>query len=185
MSLLVSRMPDALPIYLFLDLSPFATSILAQLLVLNPEKFERFSLALRSHTLPFPCLGWDKASSRGYAGFDNTTLPLSVEESATIAVCVPPSRCYLPSDYAGLEEAVKHLQDLDLPFRLIAESELISQWHGLDYLIYCPDSLDVTGKRKLQGFCAAGGTAISSTDNLIGLAHEITLSDFIKGRGGI
>jgi hypothetical protein len=178
MTLLVSRIPDSLPIYLFLDISPFAKSVLAQLLVLNPEKFERFSLALCSHTLPFPSLGWGRASPIGYAGVDNTTLPFPVEPAA-IAICIPPSRCYLPSHYACLEEAVKQLQALELPFRLIAESELISQWHGLDYLIYCPDSLDVTGKRKLQGFCAAGGTAVSSTGQLIGLAHEITLSAFI------
>ncbi len=177
MSLLVSRIPDSLPVYLFLDMAPFTKSPLAQLLVMNPEKFERFSLGLRSHTVPFHWIGWSRGSSQGYSGFDNTVLP--PEEKSTIAVCIPPTRCYLPSQYAGLEEAIKQLHQHDLPFRLIAESALISQWAGLDYLIYSPNGLDVQGKRKLQGFCAAGGTAVSSTDQLIGLAHEIPFSSFI------
>ena len=48
-----------------------------------------------------------------------------------------------------------------IPFRLIAEENIITNWDGLDTLIFAPSLLGSQGIRKLQGFLAAGGEVVS------------------------
>lgn len=176
LALLVSRLPDSLAAYLFLDASSVANSPLNQIQLFNPDRFDRLHLALKNHTLPFIALGWRMPTAIGYSGYSSIILP--PPQQSVIGVCVPPSQYILPSCFDGLEEAVKALKKDSIPFKLIAESQLTSQWDGLDYLVYTPSGLTVGGKRKLQGFCAAGGCAIT-TGELLGLPYEVELSDWI------
>ncbi|SPJ31818.1 hypothetical protein [Candidatus Protochlamydia amoebophila] len=176
-SLLISRLPDTLPAYLFLDVTHFANHPLYQMQLLHPARFEQFNLALKGFTLPFFAWGWQsQATSLGYSGIH--PLPIPPNNVASIGICIPPLFISRPSQFKGLEQALKDLLAQAIPFRLIAEEHLITGWDGLDYLIYTPTGLSGQGKRKLQGFCAAGGTAISTSD-LIGLDYEITYETFM------
>lgn len=177
LSLLVTRIPDSLPVYLFLDTQKLPRSYVAEMQILNPERFDRLNLALRNQQLPFQALGWEKPTSQGYSGYSLVDLP--IKEEITIGVCVPSMRLCQGHHYHGFEEAILSLQQRSIPFKLIAESQLTAQWDQLDYLLFSPNGLSIQGKRKLQGFCAAGGTAIS-TDYLIGLPNELNLKEWLN-----
>lgn len=173
--LLASRLPDTLSVYLFLDGASFGGVRLHEIQYFNPERFERFHLALKNTHLPFEAIGWGAPTSFGYSG--KVFQPLSKTTDAVIGVCIPQMSFNLISHYKGFEEALSELQRLSLPFRLIEENALTSRWDGLDYLIFSPAGLSVQGKRKLQGFCAAGGTVVSIGE-LIGLPQELGFKAF-------
>jgi hypothetical protein len=177
LALLASRLPDSLPTYLYLDAGSLAGSILNEIQLLNPARFDRLRLALKGHHLPFDVLGWEAPTFQGYSGHSIVELPLLSEKA--IGVCIPPLNFYHSRHYRGLEEGLQALDKLSLPFKIIAESQLTSSWDGLDYILYAPSGLSTQGKRKLQGFCAAGGTVVSTGD-LLGLSHEIGLGDWLK-----
>jgi hypothetical protein len=177
LSLLATRLPDALPAYLYLDVASLSHSFLNEIQLLNPERFDRLHLALKGQRLPWNAWGWNVPTAHGYSGDDLIELP-SIPMT-TIGVCIPPMQFYHASHYQGLEEALMALHKKSIPFRLIAECHLTSQWDGLDYLLYCPAGLSTQGKRKLQGFCAAGGTVISIGDHL-GLPYELQLKDWLQ-----
>ncbi len=177
LSLLASRLPDDLLAYLYLDASSLAHAPLHQLQLLNPERFNRLHLALKGQTLPFQAWGWHQPTMHGYSGALPFVLPHVPE--ITIGICVPSMSCYHSQHYQGLDQAIRHLQERQLPFKLIAETHLTAQWDGLDYILYAPAGLSVQGKRKLQGFCAAGGTVVS-TQHLLELPSELSLNDWLS-----
>jgi hypothetical protein len=179
LALLATRLPDSLPAYLFLDTQLLPRSYVAEMQILNPERFDRLHLALQGHQLPFHSLGWRKPTAQGYSGHSLVNLPDI--EAITVGVCVPPMHFYHSQHYAGLEEGISALQQHSIPFKLIAESHLTAQWDGLDYLLFSPNGLTMQGKRRLQGFCAAGGTAIS-TGHLIGLPYEVGLKEWLDSQ---
>lgn len=177
LSLLATRIPDSLPAYLFLDTQPFYRSLLTEIQLLNPERFDRLQIALRGHHLPFHALGWGAPTAVGYSG--KVTVDLLQEQTPTIAVCVPPMHFYHSKHYQGLGQALLALLQHSIPFKIIAETHLTAQWDGLDYLLYVPEGLTPQGKRKLQGFCAAGGIAIS-VGQLIGLPEELCFDEWLS-----
>lgn len=173
LSLLATRLPDSLPIYLYLDASLIkSTPKLIQLL--NPERFERFNLCLQGTHLPFEALGWNNATYRGYSGtLLNNCKP---KNKPTIGLVVPPLKFNRLLSYEGIEEAIKIIEEHSYSLKFIAENHVTAEWDGLDFLIFSPNGLSKEGKRKLQGFCAAGGTVVS-TGALTGLfPQEIPLS---------
>lgn len=176
LALLATRVPDSLPAYLFLDASSLSRSPVSEIQMLNPERFDRLHLALKGSLLPFDALGWGESTAQGYSG--NSVVDLPVNPTVSVGICIPPMHFYHLRHYQGLEEGIVALQKKSISFKLIAECHLTSQWDGLDYLLYSPAGLSIQGKRKLQGFCAAGGTVVS-TGPLLGLPYEIGLSDWM------
>lgn len=177
LDLLANRLPDTLPCYLMLDLENIH-SLLWQAQLVHPERFERFGLILKGAQLPFKALGWEEGTSPfGYFAQHPQAIPPL--EEATIGICLPPMDFYRPSQWQGIEQGLYWLKSTGKPFRLIAESHLVTEWDGLDYLLYNPHGLSSQGRRKLQGFCAAGGTVVTLGSTL-GLAEEISFEDFIK-----
>jgi hypothetical protein len=177
LALLATRLPDSLPIYLYLDATSLEGSLLEEIQLFNPERFDRLRLVLKGHQLPFEVCGWESPTAHGYSGYSSVELP--VAEPAGIGICIPPMSFYHWHHDQEFEEGLHVLQKHSIPFKLIAESHLTSQWDGLDYLLYQPLGLSVQGKRKLQGFCAAGGTVVS-TGNLLGFPYEISLIDWLR-----
>jgi hypothetical protein len=177
-SLLASRLPDSLPIYLFLDMGHFANHPLFQMQLLQPARFESVNLALKETFLPFQAWGWESHTTLlGYSGHE--ILPLSLQKEASIGICIPSLLMVRPSQFQGIEQAIKDLMERSIPFRIIAEEHLITDWDGLDYLIYAPTGLSGQGKRKLQGFCAAGGTVVSTLSPM-GFEYEIPYDTFYE-----
>lgn len=149
LDLLISQCPDSLPPYLILDASTIKVPWeCAQLL--TKERFERWHCQFEGSILPF-----DQIS--------NTEIKT--------AVCLPSMNRINPTQWKPLEKAFISLEENKVPFRVIPEVFLISEWDGLDDLIVVSEAVSVQGIRKLQGFCAAGGRVIVLGSSL-GLSCE-------------
>lgn len=168
LQLLTSRLPDALPCYILLDAQSVNTDSLWQALLLNPERFEQLNVAVKGATIPLP-----------YATWSDETIIFSSSSPTSIGICLPSMELFHPRYYEGLQGALKSLLNKKIPFRLIPENHLITSWDGLDDLLYVPTGLSHEGKRKLQGFCAAGGTVVTLGKKL-GLPYEIELTDLLN-----
>lgn len=156
LSLLAARLPDAIPLYLSLDVTSYANDPLGQVQLLHPERFDRFHLILKGATLPLQLMG----------------------DEPSMGIYLPSLNCCQDFHYQGFEEVIAILREKRLPFKLIAENQLTLQWAGLDFLFYFSSGLSVQGKRKMQGFCAAGGTPIAVQES-IGLSGERNLKEWI------
>jgi hypothetical protein len=177
LTLLASRLPDTIPCYLFLDAGSIQTNPLKQIQLLNPDRFDFLNLALKGTALPFKAWGWQSsATDEGYAGIVPRKAPRGQE--IKIGVCLPLMNFVQPQHWVSFVPALTFLIERQIPIRLIAESHLIHQWDGLDLLLFNPSGLSSQGKRKLQGFCAAGGLAVSLGDP-IGLSNELTFADWV------
>lgn len=168
--LLINRLPDTLPCYILLDAQSISHSPLWQAQLLNPECFELLNLAVKGTTLSIQSIAWDDEILKFQC-------PAFIE--VPLGICLPPLEMH-PSRYTQrLEKVLNQLVAKQIPFRLIPESHLITSWDGLDDLIFVPEGLSSQGKRKLQGFCAAGGTVVTLGQKM-GLACEMDLADLMK-----
>lgn len=178
LAMLSARLPDSMLCYLFLDATSMSSEPLKQLQLLNPDRYDFLRLALKGVTLPFKAWGWQSAAlSEGYSGIIPRKIPNRKE--IAVGICLPLMNYYHPSHWQDFDRALATFIENSASIRLIAESHLITQWDGLDALLYNPKGLSSQGKRKLQGFCAAGGLAVSLGE-LLGLPHEIKFSDWIE-----
>lgn len=75
--------------------------------------------------------------------------PWTLSSFGDAALCLPLTQKSAPAVRALSEQC-----------RLIPESALVYSWDRLERLYYDPAAISQVGKRKLQGFCAAGGTII-------------------------
>ena len=183
MNLLTNRLPDTLPRYVILDVHSLAEDPLWQVQILNVEVFDSLNLIVDGATVPLSFIGYDKRSPYGFFGSENPALIDAIDseetqrqDRETIGVCVPSPILCRPSHYRNLRETLQALIENGQSFRIIPESMLITNWDGLDFILFVPESLSYQGKRKLQGFCAAGGTAVTLGD-LIGLPDEMRFAD--------
>lgn len=153
---LIVNLPDALQPFLLLDASTIDNlGQCAQLL--TKERFERWHLGIKGSSLPFQEMKWEEgASPYGTISYEPLIIP-PVEEIKT-AVCLPSVET---NPYTNeLHHILQQLEKKKTPFKMIPEAFLITEWDGLDELIVIKDSLSVQGKRKVQGFMAAGGNVL-------------------------
>lgn len=148
--LLTNSLPDTISRYLQLTI-PKGWTTLWEAQILNREAFELFNLIIENGSLP-------------------------KEEDVQIGICLPEDQTV---EYSDLEQALNELIQKKIKFKIISEAYLTSQWDGLDYIVFEPKGLSSQGKRKLQGFCAAGGIAVS-VGNLLGLCEEKQWSEVWK-----
>lgn len=110
--------------------------------------------------------------------FEHFEMERDVIKEAPWAVCFPEEeRC------SGeiLEKMDRLFEEMEKPFRVIGEPFLTEEWQGVDELFVLSEAISLRGRRKLQGFCAAGGTVVVEGDSL-GLVQEIPFRRF-RGRG--
>lgn len=134
---MAQRMPDALQLFARLEIDS-SMSLVMETQLTHRERFDRLHLMVTNSRLP----------------------TLFNDEEAFIGVCLPSYQLVDPKFYKGLESALEMLLNKKMPFKLIPENFLTSEWDGLDYLIVLPETISTLGQRKLQGFSAAGGTIL-------------------------
>jgi hypothetical protein len=174
LGLLADRLPDALPVFSMLDASAIVEPVhLAQLT--TAERFDRLELAVRKADFPSSFVWQEGHPVSGFLGHKFIEIP---RRDVKVGVYLPSMDMVRPSHYQGLNQALKELISRQIPFKFVSESYLITEWDGLDYLIYVPSGLNSQGKRKLQGFCAAGGHAVS-VGFLLGLLYEVDFPTFL------
>ncbi|MCE5317834.1 MAG: hypothetical protein LLG04_10840 [Parachlamydia sp.] len=157
MRLLTMHLPDALRLFALLDCSDVQDPLLLGQLI-SRERYDPIHLVLKDAPFADQELAWQEGSSVwGYVG----QKLLSTEPgNARVAVVLPALEESLSLQ---LRCAIQNLQFEKVPFRIIPESMLTTEWDELDQLIYCGKTLTPQGKRKLQGFSAAGGLIFDCT----------------------
>ena len=79
---------------------------------------------------------------------------------ATVGICIPLIENFRADVELKLDTAIADLQKKEIPFRIIPEAFLTEEWNELETLHVLEEALSPLGKRKLLGFCAAGGDII-------------------------
>lgn len=155
--ILRANLPDEMPLSIKLDAKGI-TDPLFHARLTNREHYQPFILNLMNSEI--------------------CQVDLIIEgKKSNIAVCLPEITTLKQSAYSGLREALDYFIEKNIPYRLIPESFLISEWDLVDYLFVSPNSLKKEGVRKLQGFAAAGGIVVTLGQK-IGVPGEISFIDY-------
>jgi hypothetical protein len=112
-----------------------------------PELSSAVSLAETAHLL-----------SKERFGHIQTSLTSS---DVSLGVCLPLDEEVHLAIMNELDEVLDVLEERGIPYRVIPESLLTEEWAGLDQILVIPSAVTHQGKRKLQGFLAAGGEVVS------------------------
>ncbi|NGX57845.1 MAG: hypothetical protein K940chlam3_00742 [Chlamydiae bacterium] len=166
LNLLANFVPEAIIPFILLDArnvqDPFKC-----LRLLDPERTDRFSRALKGSVV----------STRDYLWNE-----IGIMESISVntGLYLPHSKNYRECNHKNYENTFCALDQHKIPYRLIAEDHLITDWDGLDYLLVDPQSISRMGQRKILGFCAAGGTVVSMDGQEIGVPNEMNIDQFMK-----
>jgi hypothetical protein len=177
LEMLAGPLPDALNRFVLLDVSGVEDPLLAAQLV-TKERFSHIFVGVKGSQMIGGEISWDGLPLS--AGVISRLLEkATIGERASIGVCLPPMNRGIVSANQGLSEGMRKLQQKSLAFRVIPENFLTADWDGLDYLLVASADLTIQGKRKLNGFCAAGGVVVTIGD-LIGLPEEISFAEWNK-----
>lgn len=178
-SLLAAGIPDSLPLFLLLDAkgieNPF---FVAQML--NKAYFSRYHLGVKNSSRL--SLGGDfswEGSPLEKGGLSRQFNTPVKSKRFKLAFCLPSEMICRVSTTQVLKQAFEELQRHEVSFRVIPERELAVEWDGLDELIVDTHFVSFQFKRKLQGFCAAGGRVISLRGQL-GLPDEISFNSWLN-----
>lgn len=132
---LASHFPDAIQPICSFDVSSLShPGVIAQFL--SKARFEHLLLRVTGTSLPLNEINGVKPN---------------------LGVVLPPDGLCDLSVLEELEKIFEALECQKTPFRIIPEVFLTEQWDGVDTLIVIEKGLSAQGKRKLQGFSAAGG----------------------------
>ena len=164
--LLANRLPDEMLLCLLLDASAISDP-LKESQILSRAAFDRFHLGTRNNKIPHEGIIW-KDNSLEKAPFEDTR----------VGICLPPAEMELISFGSGLKESLQTLLNRKIHFKAIPEETLITEWDGFDWMIVASKTIGSQGKRKLQGFCAAGGTC-ATIGEPIGLANELDFNAWL------
>lgn len=175
LNLLTINMPDKLQLFLQLDFEGIEKE--KAIYILSKERFDRWHCAVKGLELPSDELTWDKPSPFGY--ISKAIFPGQEKVNSAIAICLPPVDLPFDHYHCELKKVLDEFQASNKTFKIIPESFLITEWDGLDYLVVFTNCLGPQGKRKLQGFCAAGGTVVTVGSEL-GLPVEISYHQFLS-----
>lgn len=173
--LLASRLPEGLHPVVLLDTSTIEDGLeMAQLL--TKERFERLNRAITSGYLPAVTFLRPESST---ISFVDRKIDVESDSLPTIGICLPPMAQFHSEQDFQLKNSIEVLSLRKIPFRIISEISLITDWDGLDYLLVASNAVTPQGVRKLLGFCAAGGTVVS-LGKPIGVPQEIPFSSWIE-----
>lgn len=168
---LAQGLPDGITPFVLLDVKGVTNPFLLAQLV-SQHRFGRIQRAITDGVIsPSHLTG----QQRGF--LSTQMMEPNLSSSPTVGVCLPSKT--LVKGFADWTTALEKMQIASIPWRLLCESTLTSEWEGLDYLLVMPHDLTAQGLRKLHGFCAAGGTVISLADP-VGVAQELAFKDWIN-----
>lgn len=82
------------------------------------------------------------------------------DDQSELGLLLPSGSTYDSSKWLYIDSVIEQLRSSSTPLRLISETYLTNQWHGLERLLIEKNGVSVQGNRKLLGFIAAGGEVI-------------------------
>ncbi len=181
LQLLIPCLPQSLDPYLFFDALGISNPLhLAQLL--DNDRFERFRRIIKGSVVPHRELQWGQSPyAMEYQGFLGTDCSqINLGEPAAVGVYLPYTDSYNEECWSDLGEGLELLKEKGITYRLVSEQQLVADWDGLDYLIVSEKSITPLGKRKLLGFCAAGGTIVTICGESVNAPYETSLSIWLS-----
>ncbi len=163
LALLAGQLPDEAVPFLLLEAKHPRQSTYAK------ERFTHFTLAVKGGGGPVQEFAWGQGiGPKGYIG---RALPQeTAPKISPVALCLPSENTPV------LQKAMEIMSQRFTHYRMIPEAHLTAEWEGLDYLIVDPDTLTPLTRRKLMGFCAAGGTVVS-LGNEVGMPSEVPFKE--------
>lgn len=137
------------------------SSILAYLL--SKEHFPHVYLGIKNAKAPLGILRWEEGVTRG--GFLGSK-PFKEYEKREVKVGIVLPLLSLIEErlLEKIEKIFTQLNEQKVFYRIIEEPFLTESWDGLDTLLVFPEQLSSHGKRKLQGFIAAGGKVLAAEE---------------------
>jgi hypothetical protein len=106
--------------------------------------------------------------------FEHFLIEALPEQEASFGICFPSDEhCSLEI----LERIDQLISRFNIPFKAVYEPLMTEQWDGLDNLYVFSRAVTSQGKRKLMGFCAAGGRVVTE-GILLGMSNEIGAEGF-------
>jgi len=177
LDILAQSVSDDVECFALLDIADTSDSLL-QARLLNTERSDRIRFVVKGGRLPPQDLVWGGENCPfGLIGEGSVDSPK--ENKAALGLCMPEVSIVSSEYYEVLKDVIEQLTEKNIFFRFVSEAKLTTEWDGLDYLIVSEKLLSPFGIRKLQGFCAAGGTVVNLGDQL-DLSQEISFSEWIK-----
>lgn len=162
LDLLSARLPDSLPLFVFFDASSLSDPYLVALL-LTKERYPRIHIGVKepfcSHKQSLGGeIAWEGPPlALGMLSREMTPTELAPRERSRLALCLPKLNVRRTIKHDQLRGKLSTLLQNEVPFRVIPEVLLSSEWDALDDLIVDADNIDQPLRRKLEGFSAAGG----------------------------
>lgn len=155
LQMLIDRLPDSIAPIILLDAQAIDSPLLFAKLT-AADCWSRIVPAIRAPLFPKKTLIWKEG--KDCSGYIGRQLPPHYEAiEPSIGIVLPSWTNIKNSAYAGLEEHMQTLNESKIPFKVVHEELLTTEWEGLDTLIIPSTGLSEQGKRKLQGFIATGG----------------------------
>jgi len=166
--------PECTP-YALLD-ATMIDSPAACALLMDRTRFHRLDYGIKNSLISFRGMIWEETRSQvikgqTYIGYHPPSWNSGIEPVS--ALCLPFEEPCLQL----LEETIDLLVEKKIPFRTTSEEHLITEWDSLDFLVVPAKRISHDLKRKLLGFCAAGGTVVNTSGPPLGLPQEISLID--------
>lgn len=153
--LLSQKIPDLLIRFLLLDMEGIEDPLLkAQLL--NTERYPSYLLGVKNAKNSGGHLGWNEQSLS--SGFIGREFQQQLVEPPDTAICLPSMHAWDSIFSDEFRQIFSHLEKQKTAYRVIPEAQLTSSWDGLNVLYVAERYITPQGRRKLQGFMAAGGT---------------------------
>lgn len=84
------------------------------------------------------------------------------DPESSVGICFPSISDRTPAKIEGIRPLLKEFAQKQISYRMIPETMLTTEWHGLDQL-YVTYELGTKGERMLQGFQAAGGEVVRAS----------------------
>jgi hypothetical protein len=151
LQLLASYFSEDTPLFAMVDVAQVSDPIVS-MLQLDRERWEGITPVVRG--APFwEAAVWDQ---------DDIICFTDPDDAPAVALMIPNSES---TSGVALEQLRLPAQALEA-YRVVPEEYLITEWSGLDRLIVASSGVAPMGLRRLQGFCAAGGTVVTIGDSL-------------------
>jgi hypothetical protein len=173
---LVSYLPDTAMAFALFDASEATSaSFVAQLF--SKERFQHILLGLKKSPIPAGHLNWEEGACFG--GWIGINPPyFSTVSEVSLGICLPSEEVFSDEVSEELNELFEECSRFQLAFRIIPESQLTEAWDGIDDIIVISSTVSYQGKRRLQGFCAAGGRVVCLGESLQ-LPSEISYEEYL------
>lgn len=146
LNFLFPSLPEDLLPFLFLDAQ--GLSFADFLSLTSRERFPHANLAITSdyfdqYSLILPSLRWKQEK-----------VMQQPSQRVHLGVCLPSAQCRNEKVW---NTAANALKELNTPFLVMTETHFPHEWDGIDEVIVFTEGISMQGRRKLNGFKAAGG----------------------------